>query len=57
MSFELAAITVADEPRLPAKLTRQPPVTLDTLLSKDEFVRLVAHMANESDLAFFGCLD
>ena len=41
------------EPRLPAKVTRQPPVTIDTLLTKDEFVRLVAHMANDNPISHF----
>jgi hypothetical protein len=40
-------------PRLPAKVTRQPPVTIDTLLTKDEFVRLVAHMANDNPISHF----
>jgi len=44
---------MATEPRLPAKVTRQPPVTIDTLLTKDEFVRLVAHMANENPISHF----
>jgi len=43
----------ASEPRLPAKVTRQPPVTIDTLLTKDEFVRLVAHMANDNPISHF----
>jgi hypothetical protein len=53
MSFERGAITVADESRLPAKVTRQPPVTINTLLTKDEFVRLVAHMANDNPISHF----
>jgi TOTE conflict system primase-like protein len=43
----------ATELRLPAKVTRQPPVTIDTLLTKDEFVRLVAHMANDNPISHF----
>ncbi len=41
------------ELQLPAKVTRQPPVTIDTLLTKDEFVRLVAHMANANPISHF----
>ena len=44
---------MATELRLPAKVTRQPPVTIDTLLTKDEFVRLVAHMANDNPISHF----
>ena len=50
---------MATESRLPAKVTRQPPVTIDTLLTKDEFVRLVAHMANDNPISHFlvACTD
>ena len=41
------------EPWLPAKVTRQPPVTIDTLLTKDEFVRLLTHMANDNPISHF----
>jgi hypothetical protein len=44
---------VATELRLPAKITRRPPVKIDTLLTKDEFVRLVAHMANDNPISHF----
>ena len=45
--------SVITEPRLPAKVTRQPPVTINTLLTKDEFVRLVMHMANDNPISHF----
>jgi hypothetical protein len=45
--------SILTKPRLPAKVTRQPPVTIDTLLTKDEFVRLVAHMANDNPISHF----
>jgi hypothetical protein len=41
------------EQRLPAKVTRRPPVTVDTLLTKDEFVRFVKHMANDNPISHF----
>jgi hypothetical protein len=44
---------MATEPVLPAKVIRQPPVTIDTLLTKDEFVRLVTHMANGNPISHF----
>jgi hypothetical protein len=44
---------IVTEPRLPAKVTRQPPVTIDTLLTKDEFVRLIVHMANDNPTSHF----
>jgi len=47
------AESILTEPRLPAKVTRQPPVTIDTLLTKDEFVRLIVHMANDNPISHF----
>jgi hypothetical protein len=44
---------MATEPRLPAKVTRQPPVTIDALLTKSEFIRLVRHMANDNPISHF----
>jgi hypothetical protein len=44
---------IATEPRLPAKVTRQPPVTIDALLTKSEFIRLVRHMANDNPISHF----
>jgi hypothetical protein len=43
----------ASELRLPAKVIRQPPVTVNTLLSKDEFVLLVKHMMNGNPVSHF----
>ena len=48
--------SILTEPRLPAKVTRQPPARIDTLLTKDEFVRLVAHMANDNPISHFWLL-
>ena len=45
--------SIVTESRLPAKVTRQPPVTINTLLTKDEFVRLVTHMANDNPISHF----
>jgi hypothetical protein len=45
--------SIVTEPRLPAKVTRRPPVTIDTLLTKDEFVRLIVHMANDNPISHF----
>jgi hypothetical protein len=51
------ALTVVSErkpeTRLPAKVTRRPPVTIDTVLTKDEFIRLVLHMANDNPISHF----
>ena len=49
----LTVVSERSEFRLPAKVTRRPPVTIDTLLTKDEFVRLVAHMANDNPISHF----
>ena len=38
---------------LPAKITRQPPVTIDALLTKAEFLSLVEHMTNGNPLSHF----
>jgi hypothetical protein len=45
--------SIVTEPRLPAKVTRRPPVTIDTLLTKHEFVRLILHMANDNPISHF----
>ena len=37
---------------LPTKITRQPPVTIDTFLTKQQFLSLAEHMGNGSLLAF-----
>jgi hypothetical protein len=43
------------EPRswLPAKIRRQPPVTIDTFLTKEEFLALVEHMGNGNPVSHF----
>jgi hypothetical protein len=38
---------------LPAKLERVPPVKIDTILTKDEFVALARHMMNENPISRF----
>jgi hypothetical protein len=38
---------------LPAKLIRNPPVRIDTVLTKDEFLTLVRHMLNGNPLSHF----
>jgi hypothetical protein len=52
-----AAISVAEdistEPLLPGKVVRQPPVTIDTLLTKKQFVSLVRHMLNGNPVSHF----
>ena len=38
---------------LPARITRQPPVTIDTFLTKQEFLSLVEHMGNGNPVSHF----
>jgi hypothetical protein len=38
---------------LPVKIVRQPPVTIDALLTKEEFVSLIEHMANGNPVSHF----
>jgi len=38
---------------LPAKITRQPPVTIDAVLTKEEFLSLVKHMGNGNTVSHF----
>jgi hypothetical protein len=38
---------------LPARITRQPPVTIDTFLTKQEFLALVEHMGNGNPVSHF----
>jgi hypothetical protein len=38
---------------LPAKITRQPPVTINTFLTKQEFLSLVEHMGNGNPVSHF----
>jgi hypothetical protein len=46
-------MTAVAEVALPAKLIRQPPVRIDTLLTKDQFVSLARHMLNENPISHF----
>src|SRR5438874_4518517 len=39
--------------QLPAKINRQPPVTIDTFLTKEEFLSLVEHMGNGNPISHF----
>ena len=41
------------EPPLPAKIVRQPPVRIDALVSKVQFVSLVRHMLNGNPVSHF----
>ena len=47
------AESMVTEPLLPAKLIHQPPVTIDTLLTKAEFLSLVSHMMNRNPVSHF----
>src|SRR5439155_15653151 len=38
---------------LPTKITRQPPVTIDTFLRKQQFLSLAEHMGNGNPLSHF----
>jgi DNA-binding MarR family transcriptional regulator len=40
-------------PALPAKLVREPPVRIDAILTKEEFVALARHMMNGNPLSHF----
>jgi TOTE conflict system primase-like protein len=42
-----------EAPRLPAKITRQPPVTIDTFMTKKQFVLLAMHMLNRNPMSHF----
>jgi len=53
VSIDSAEAQVREPPRLPAKITRQPPVTIDTFLTKEEFLALIAHMANGNPRSHF----
>jgi hypothetical protein len=58
-TYELAATllvspeAVAEAVQLPAKITRQTPVTINTFLTKEEFVSLVEHMGNGNPVSHF----
>jgi hypothetical protein len=43
----------ASEPLLPAKVVRQAPVSIDTLMTKTQFVLLVNHMMNGNPVSHF----
>ena len=47
------AETIVSEPLLPPKLIRQHPVTIDTLLTKPQFLSLVSHMMNGNPVSHF----
>src|SRR5437870_9218225 len=49
----MLALTQCDELRLPAKVIRQPPVTINALLTKAEFVSLALHMMNGNPVSHF----
>ena len=53
MPANLVESMVTEPRQLPARVTRQPPVTVDALWTKDEFVRLVKHMANDNPISHF----
>jgi len=53
VSLELAKHQLCEPPPLPAKIMRQPPVRIDTLLTKEEFLALIAHMANGNPRSHF----
>jgi hypothetical protein len=42
-----------DASLLPAKINRQPPVTIDRFLTKEEFISLVEHMGNGNPVSHF----
>jgi len=44
---------IGDTSLLPAKINRQPPVTIDRFLRKDEFVSLIEHMGNGNPVSHF----
>src|SRR5262245_49603923 len=48
-----ASSTHTPEPLLPAKVVRQAPVSIDTLLAKTQFVLLVNHMMNSNQVSHF----
>jgi TOTE conflict system, Archaeo-Eukaryotic Primase domain len=45
--------SVVPEPLLPAKFVRQVPVSIDTLLTKAQFILLIKHMLNGNPLSHF----
>ncbi len=47
------AESIVTEPLLPAKVVRQAPVSIDTLLTKAQFVLLVNHMMNNNPVSHF----
>ena len=53
ISRETAGRESDQSPALPAKLVRQPPVRIDTILTKEEFVALARHMLNGNPVSHF----
>lgn len=49
----MPASLIAEEQGLPAKVVRQPPVTIDKLMTKEEFLLLIKHMANGNPQSHF----
>lgn len=53
VSYCPAEQQVCEPPRLPAKIVRQPPVRLDTFMTKKQFVLLAMHMPNGNPISHF----
>src|SRR4029450_157679 len=53
LSRETAERESDQSPATPAKLVRQPPVRIDTILTKEEFVPLARHMLNGNPVSHF----
>lgn len=53
ISRETAERESDQSPALPAKLVRQPPVRIDTLMTKEQFRKLVRHMLNDNPVSHF----
>src|SRR5438094_9784438 len=52
----LPALRTSESPEafgLPVKISRQPPVTIDTFLTKEEFLSLIEHMGNGNPVSHF----
>ena len=48
-----SAESTVTEPLLPAKVVRQAPVRIDTLVTKAQFVSLIKHMMNGNPVSHF----
>jgi hypothetical protein len=46
-------VSIPTEPLLPAKVVRQAPVKIDTLLTKAQFILLIQHMMNANPVSHF----